>query len=310
MRKIIILLFFFTSFIFFIPRTTFANLFINEFSSDTAGTATDPDWVELYNSGPDSIELSLYRLRDSTTTNKIDLEGVINSQTFVSFDWSNKLNKSGDIIKLLVISNESDPVDQVAYGDLGNNVSAPLKGQSAGRETDGRDNWVIFDNPTKGASNNTSKAILVITLIPTSKPTPTQKPTPTLKPTHTPKPTPTSKEISGSSTKKQAETEVNESQNDNSSLSTIHLAVNKVDDSNGSESSSILGDRVLGSSGASTKSSVNKVSPTSIMKTLGSFKNNLSKIFIGFGVTFLIVCSILIFRSYKRLKKTKIDDQI
>ena len=56
---------------FFISQTqAYAELFINEFASDTEGTIADPDWVEIYNSGVSSIDLSDYRLEDFEATNK------------------------------------------------------------------------------------------------------------------------------------------------------------------------------------------------------------------------------------------------
>src|SRR3989344_8980048 len=107
-----------------VPKPVSAELVINEFVSDTEGTSTDPDWVEIYNNGSDDADLSLYRLRDGTDTNKLDLSGMISSQGFASFDWSNRLNKTGDAISLVKIS-DSSLVDKVSYGDQGNNVSAP-----------------------------------------------------------------------------------------------------------------------------------------------------------------------------------------
>lgn len=129
-----------------------AALFINEFASDTAGTLADPDWVEIYNSGTESADLSLYRLRDNANNLK-DLSGVINPGGFAAFDWSSRLDKAGDVIRLLLRADESTPLDQVGYGTLGNDVAAPGPGQSAGRRIDGTTGWVIFINPTKGSSN-------------------------------------------------------------------------------------------------------------------------------------------------------------
>ncbi|MBI2327736.1 lamin tail domain-containing protein [Candidatus Curtissbacteria bacterium] len=176
-------------FLIFTPQVLAAGLVINEFVSDTAGTAADPDWVEMYNSGSESVDLSKYRLRDNTVTNKLDLTGTIEPGGFAAFDWSNRLNKDGDLIKLVEIVNESNQIDQVAYGnETGGEVGAPESGQSTGRQTDGAATWVIFLSPTK-ASNNRG-AIVVPTPSPTPTPTPVPTPSPTLSPTPSPKSSP------------------------------------------------------------------------------------------------------------------------
>lgn len=183
-----------------IPSKIFSQVVINEFSS-AAGSSSDPDWVEIYNSGSESIDLSLYRLRDDTETNKKDLEGTLNPGGFAVFEWSNKLNNSGDIIKLLLISSETNFIDQVAYGDLGNDIPAPTTGQSAGRYPDGSATWSIFSSSSKGITNNAQSPVFTPTPTPTDEPTPTEVPIPTKTPTptsvpsatKTPTPKPTTK---------------------------------------------------------------------------------------------------------------------
>lgn len=160
-----------------------AKLSINEFASDTAGTTQDPDWVELYHSGQESIDLSLYRLRDSSATNKKDLQGSIEPGGFVVIEWLNRLDKKGDMVKLIVATDEAHTIDQVAYGDAEDStVGAPRAGQSAGRTPDGGNTWVVFSAPSQGSSNNA--------IAPVPSPTPTPFPTPTSPPpSHTPSPT-------------------------------------------------------------------------------------------------------------------------
>jgi hypothetical protein len=172
---------------FFIFKSqTYAELFINEFASDTEGTIADPDWVEIYNGGVSSVDLSDYRLEDLEATNKKILTGIIDPSSFTTFDWSNKLNKAGDVISLFKISNPS-LVNEVAYGDKGSDASAPGQGQSTGRSTDGTGGWIIFSASSKGSSNNASTPAPN----PTPTPTPTSVPTNTPTPTKTPTPTPT-----------------------------------------------------------------------------------------------------------------------
>ncbi len=166
--------------LFFLSSSTsaFAAIFINEFSSDSS---TEDDWIEIYNSGPNSVDLGKYRLRDDSTSNKLDLEGSINAGNFKVFSWNSKLNKTGDIIKLILIADENNILDLVGYGDKGTDVAAPNDGQSAGRKSDGSMPWIIFSSPSKESSNATA----------TPAPTPTPSPAPTEKPTPTPTKTPT-----------------------------------------------------------------------------------------------------------------------
>jgi len=157
-------------------KSSFAAPVINEFSSNTS-----PDWIEIYNNGTEILDLSLYRIKDLTLNNKLDLSGSLGPGGFAAFDWSNKLNNGGDLIKLILISDES-VMDQVSYGDQGGLI-APSSGQSGGRQTDGGSDWVIFTASTKGSINNSSSVFTPPTATPTNTPTPTKSPAPTKTPT-------------------------------------------------------------------------------------------------------------------------------
>ena len=152
-----------------------ASVYINEF-----GSSDNPDWVEIYNSGSSSVDLSLYKLED-LAANTLTLSGTITAGGFATFDWSNRLNNSGDTIKLNLLADNST-VDSVVYGS-GGSISAPSAGQSGGRQTDGGSGLVVFTAASKGVTNNSS----VPTPSPTSSPTPTPSPGPTN--TNTPTPT-------------------------------------------------------------------------------------------------------------------------
>lgn len=162
----------------------FAAPVINEFSS-----ADSSDWIEIYNSGTETVDLSLYRIRDLTANNKLDLSGSVPPSGFAAFDWSNKLNNAGDLIKLVLTSDESI-ADQVAYGDQGG-LAAPGSNQTGGRQADGGTSWVVFTSSSKNASNNSSSVFSPPTATPTNTPTPTKIPTPTKTLTPTKSPTPT-----------------------------------------------------------------------------------------------------------------------
>src|SRR3989338_1251843 len=87
---------------------------INEFSSGTTS-----DWAEIYNNGTENVDLVNYKLRDSETYNK-DLSGNLAPGQFVSFNLSNRLNNSGDIIRLIQIVDGAETIlEQIAYGDAG-----------------------------------------------------------------------------------------------------------------------------------------------------------------------------------------------
>ena len=173
----------------FVTNTTqsLASPLINEFSSNTS-----PDWIEVYNSGSETLDLSLYRIRDLTANNKLDLSGSLEPGGFAAFDWSNKLNNSGDIIKLVHISDESI-IDQTSYGDQGG-INAPNSTQTGGRGQDGGGEWVLFVSPSKGSSNNSS----AVYTPPSPTFTPAPKPTNTPKPTKTPASTKSSSSVSSS----------------------------------------------------------------------------------------------------------------
>lgn len=157
----------------------YAKLFINEFSSQSSS-----DWVEIYNDSDNDIPLTSYRLRDSTTTNKLDLNGILAPHGFIVFEWSDRLNNAGDIIKIVKADSESEEEDKVVYGNIeGKVIDSPGSGQFAARITDGGTAWGLFSSSTKGFTNVNA------TPAPTATPTPTEQPKPTATPTKAPTPT-------------------------------------------------------------------------------------------------------------------------
>jgi hypothetical protein len=186
----ILLLFFSLPFIF--PPKVSAQVIINEFSSGTTS-----DWVELYNNSISPIDLSLFRLEDKAGNTKT-LSGTLNNEAFTFFDWSNRLDNSGDFFKLVQVS-DGLVLDSISYGTEGG-VCAPGSEESAGRVDNGN---VIerFTSPSKGLTNVGAQINPCPVPTPTSTPTAeaTATPVPTVAPTPTPtkkpmpKPTPTSK---------------------------------------------------------------------------------------------------------------------
>lgn len=137
------------------------------------------DWVEIYNPGPDNIDLSNWLLVDSTSTIKT-LSGNLTANGFVTFDVTKRLNNSGDSIYL------KDPagntIDNYSYN------SDPGINKSFGKSPDGGI-WTILASSSKGTSNG-EQPTPIPSHTPTSSPAPTPKPTPTPTPIPTPKPSP------------------------------------------------------------------------------------------------------------------------
>lgn len=164
-------------FFFFSPKFIFASeIVINEFAAVTEGTIQNPDWIELYNTGDNEINLNGWIIKDNTETNKIDLEGLICPKSFRKFNFSNRLNNDGDKIRLF--DDRGDLVEEIIY--FSDEIPRHEIGQSTSRSPDGSSNWVVLSEPTP--SNNECYFISL-----------TPSPTPTSKPTYTPTPTPTPK---------------------------------------------------------------------------------------------------------------------
>jgi hypothetical protein len=164
------------------PTQISAKVWINEFSS-----ASDPEWVEIYNDGNEKIDLTEWQLVDENDkADDINLEGCIESKSYRSFNSVVKywLNNGGDIIYL--INSDNVVVDQVDYGNEAD-IGTPKSEESARREPPGSESWVIDSNTSKRDDNCKPDSP---TNTPTNKPTesPTDTPTETLKPTNSPTP--------------------------------------------------------------------------------------------------------------------------
>lgn len=157
----------------------YAKLVINEFSSGTAS-----DWVEIYNDSDQEEPLSDYALRDETASNKLELQGILAAKGYMLFEWSDRLNNPGDVIRIVKKDNEADEIDRVIYGSKdGAVISAPSDIQYAARVSDAGSIWALYTASTKGITNNHN------TPLPTATPLPTETPKPTATPTKTPTPT-------------------------------------------------------------------------------------------------------------------------
>lgn len=157
-----------------------AQVVINEFSPSTL-----KDWVEIHNTNDSLVDLSVYRIRDTTDNNKKDLFGSLEAGGVVSFDFGRSLNKDGDTVKLILVDGENETlVDSISYGGDGN-LCLPSEQGSIGRAPDGSSTIERFSIHTRDFLNGTSN------LDPCPSPTPETTPTPTHGPTSTPTSTPT-----------------------------------------------------------------------------------------------------------------------
>lgn len=170
LQPICILFLIFFSFL----KPAFGQVVINEFSSNS-----DPEWVEIYNTSDQQINLSDWKIIDGNSNENDDLvlNNCITPHGFRKFDHSKGwLNDSGNETITLKNSN-NEQIDSIIYGTNGI-INTPPAAKSASRNPDGELSWIILDNPTP--QNNDC-------LIPTFTPTPI----PTLYPTNTPVPTST-----------------------------------------------------------------------------------------------------------------------
>lgn len=275
-------------FAFLIAKPIYADLFINEFSSSTS----DDDWIEIYNSGPESIDLGDYRLRDDTATNKLDLGDMLAPQGFKVFQWSNKLNNSGDIIKLILKNDENNITDQVAYGDKGNDVSAPSGNQSAGRQSNGSAQWIMFASPSRESSNSNSSPAPTPTSTP--QPTPTKAPTPK-NPTPTKIPTPAKSSASKSPTLVLAKV--------NTVSPPQSLARSKTQTLTSTKPASISGipTSVLGIGSKSADKNSDSGTPKKNLKVNST--NQFNPFPFAAGLIFIAVCAILVIRIRRKSRQ-------
>jgi len=195
-RKIVFL-FFFLLFSFSV-KEVLADVIINEFSS-----ASNPEWVELYNPTDQTISLDnlvLFFDANPDTTQKLSFcqNEQITAKAFnriVRPSESYWLANDGDSI---ILKREDDIIDTISYGKE-QSLKAPSTTQSASRPDEGSE-WVILDSPTpQGDIISFACPTAVPTVIPTVEPTmvptssPTNTPTLTLTLTPTPTNTPTPK---------------------------------------------------------------------------------------------------------------------
>lgn len=160
----------------FAPTWLLAQVRINELSASNATILADPDyaefsdWVELYNAGTTSIDISGYMLTDnrSDSLKWIIPTGTVmapNSFLLIWADGTNSsniaqhtsysLSRAGE--ELALFDNNGNLLDYIVY-------SEQYTDHSYGRNTNGAATWSFFTQPTPNASNNTATPFVGYTL--------------------------------------------------------------------------------------------------------------------------------------------------
>ena len=165
-----------------VPPCISASVVINEFATDS------PQKVELYNTGPDAVDIDGWYIDDDggTTFYQIPTNSQVlqpNRCLVYSSGSFNFNSASSDTVRLY--SNIASPITAGAVLiDSHTYSTGPGSGKSHLRKPDGSDTWII-ENSSFGLSNELATDCTSAA----SSPTPTFTPTPT--PISTPTATPT-----------------------------------------------------------------------------------------------------------------------
>ncbi len=144
-----------------VGASTVISLFVNEVFADGTKDATNPDWVEIYNASEIPVNLAGYLFSDGGIYGTTKPKRVLGDLTIapkgflvISTEYNGEdvqfgLSTGGDAIYL-----ESPAGILVASLDfMGISLTG---GKSYGRKPDGSNTLVVFNNPTKGTSNNSA----------------------------------------------------------------------------------------------------------------------------------------------------------
>ncbi len=149
-------------------------LLINEFLAINDGGLQDEtgayeDWVEIYNPGPDPVEMGDLYLTDdlSLTTQWLLPDTTLPAESFLIVFCDNDPEDGAwhATFKLSGAGEEIGIFGRLAAGneEIDSHVFGPQTGDvSVGRRPDGWSNWVFFTTPTPGASNGTARASAIV----------------------------------------------------------------------------------------------------------------------------------------------------
>ena len=153
---------------------------------------SDPEWVELYNSGPDAVDLTGWYLLDlKDNQESLSSLGLVQANHYIVFSrpkgW---LNDTSEESLRLYSPGAIDSVDSLSYITISENMSVARIPNITGA-------WFTNQIQTQGISNDISVSpspSSIVSPSPSSIPpaaqTPTPSPSPTLSPSPTPSPSP------------------------------------------------------------------------------------------------------------------------
>lgn len=171
----------------FIRIPVYAEVVINEIYPKPSDEVSE--WIELYNTGPDTVTLDGWRLENSNGEKKIyQITGItIPAANFVRLNQSQtgiKLFNDGDSVHLY--DGGGNEIDVQGYPSiLGYN-------NSVGRSSDGTGVWTFCELATPNNPNACTPPTLPLTPVITETPAPTSTTTPSNTPTPDPTRIPTS----------------------------------------------------------------------------------------------------------------------
>lgn len=121
------------------------------------------DWVELYNGGDSTIDLSGWQLKDTGSIPMKTLSGTIVAKSYLVIEVNNRLNNGGDTVTL--VDNVGKTIDVASYS------ADPGINKTIGRDpTSG--NFGLLSQPTRGEANSS----IQLQSSPTAQPTDTTSP--------------------------------------------------------------------------------------------------------------------------------------
>ena len=146
-------------------------LYINEFMAlnDTViqdETGAYEDWVEIYNPGPDPVEMGgLFLTDDLTLTTQWSFPDTALAAGGFLLVWCDDDPGDGPLHSTFKLSGDGEEIGLFGRLAAGNAVidsyafGAQTADISEGREDDGGPLWVFFETPTPGSSNRTGATI-------------------------------------------------------------------------------------------------------------------------------------------------------
>ena len=140
----------------FFPLFSYADVYISEVAWMGDSTSHTNEWIEIYNSGETSIDLSGWRITAGDGAPSFELSGAIGSGAYKVFDrsagdYTGALSNSGETLELL--NSSSVVVDSIVGGTDWDNIG----GDNVTKETPQytTSGWVTA-TPTKGSQTTSS----------------------------------------------------------------------------------------------------------------------------------------------------------